>query len=47
MLGSCYLRLVLRERVTYKVVCVGELQLKAGIEGEGYMRSGLCWGAAT
>ena len=42
MLGSCYLRLVLRERVTYKVVCVGELQLKTGIVGEGHIQSGLC-----
>ena len=47
MLGSCGLRLVLRERVTYRVVCVGELRLKTGIVGEGHIQSGLCWGAAT
>ena len=44
MLGSCNLRLVLWERVTYKVVCVGELRLKTGIVGEGHIQSGLCWG---
>ena len=43
MLG-CGLRLVLWERVTRGVVCVGELRLKSGIVGEGHIQSGLCGG---